>query len=37
MVRGEAEPFNHRDVNTLTKVADAKPNPWAEITRQEDN
>lgn len=35
MVRGETEPFNHRDVNTLTKVADAKPNPWAEIVQQQ--
>jgi len=34
MVRGEAEPFNHRDVNRLTKVAEARPNPWAEIARQ---
>jgi hypothetical protein len=27
IVRGQAEPFRHRDVNTLVKVADAKPNP----------
>jgi hypothetical protein len=26
-VRGQADPFPHRDVNTLVKVADAKPNP----------
>jgi hypothetical protein len=27
MVRGRTEPFQHRDVNTLVKVAEAKPNP----------
>jgi hypothetical protein len=27
IVRGQAEPFLHHDVNTLVKVADAKPNP----------
>jgi len=26
-VRGQAEPFPHRDVNTLVKVAEPKPNP----------
>ncbi len=26
-VRGRTEPFQHRDVNTLVKVAEAKPNP----------
>lgn len=26
-VRGRAEPFRHRDVNRLTKVAEATPNP----------
>jgi len=26
-VRGRAEPFQHRDVNTLTKVAEPAPNP----------
>jgi hypothetical protein len=26
-VRGQAEPFQHRDVNTLVKVAEPKPNP----------
>ena len=26
-VRGRAEPFRHRDVNTLTKVAEPQPNP----------
>ncbi len=30
-VRGQAEPFNHRDVNTLTKVAEPTPNPLALI------
>jgi hypothetical protein len=27
MVRGQAEPFRHRDVNTLMKVAEPQPNP----------
>ena len=27
MVRGQAEPFRHRDVNTLVKVAEPVPNP----------
>ena len=27
MVRGQAEPFLHRDVNTLVKVAEPMPNP----------
>jgi hypothetical protein len=26
-VRGQAEPFRHRDRNTLAKVAEAAPNP----------
>jgi len=30
-VRGREEPFNHRDVNTLHKVAEAEPNPLARI------
>jgi hypothetical protein len=30
-VRGQAEPFKHRDRNTLTKVADPTPNPLALI------
>ncbi|WP_372783944.1 FABP family protein [Phenylobacterium sp.] len=30
-VRGQAEPFRHRDRNTLTKVADPTPNPLALI------
>lgn len=31
IVRGRTEPFRHRDVNTLTKVGEAKPNPLALI------
>jgi hypothetical protein len=27
LVRGRSEPFQHRDVNTLVKVAEPKPNP----------
>jgi hypothetical protein len=30
-VRGAAEPFRHRDKNTLVKVAEPKPNPLARI------
>jgi hypothetical protein len=30
-VRGAAEPFRHRDRNTLIKVAEPKPNPLARI------
>lgn len=30
-VRGRAEPFQHQDRNTLTKVAEPKPNPLARI------
>jgi hypothetical protein len=30
-VRGQAEPFRHRDVNTLTKIAEPTPNPLFEI------
>ena len=30
-VRGRPEPFNHRDVNTLYKVAEPEPNPLARI------
>jgi hypothetical protein len=26
-VRGRAEPFHHRDANTLTRVAPPTPNP----------
>lgn len=31
MVRGRPEPFRHRDVNVLTKVAEPTPNPLAVI------
>jgi hypothetical protein len=31
IVRGQAEPFIHRDVNRLVKVAEPKPNPWMQI------
>jgi len=31
VVRGQAEPFPHRDINRLTKVAEPKPNPLAQI------
>lgn len=34
MVRGQAEPFLHRDRNRLTKVAEAEPNPLAQIVRR---
>ncbi|HVV33033.1 MAG TPA: heme-binding beta-barrel domain-containing protein [Vitreimonas sp.] len=27
LVRGQAEPFRHRDVNRLTKIAEPEPNP----------
>lgn len=33
LVRGTATPFQHRDRNTLTKVADPDLNPWARILR----
>jgi hypothetical protein len=32
-VRGRAEPFRHRDRNTLTKVAEPTPNPLARIRK----
>jgi hypothetical protein len=35
VVRGRAEPFNHRDRNTLVKVGEAQPNPRALIDAQE--
>ena len=34
VVRGRAEPFLHRDRNTLTKVAEAAPNPLARIAAE---
>jgi hypothetical protein len=32
-VRGQAEPFRHRDVNTLVKVAEPTPNPLMLLQR----
>jgi hypothetical protein len=34
MVRGRSEPFRHRDVNTLGKVAEPTPNPLRQITNR---
>ena len=34
MVHGRTEPFLHRDRNHLTKVAEAEPNPLAQIVRR---
>jgi hypothetical protein len=31
IVRGQAEPFIHRDRNRLTRIAEPKPNPWMQI------
>jgi hypothetical protein len=33
-VRGRTEPFVHRDVNRLRKIAEPKPNPLFAITQQ---
>lgn len=33
IVKGQAEPFLHRDVNTLTKVGEPDINPWMRIVR----
>lgn len=33
MVRGQSEPFLHRDRNRLTKIGEPDLNPWAEIIR----
>jgi hypothetical protein len=30
-VRGQADPFTHRDVNTLTKIGEPSPNPLMQI------
>jgi hypothetical protein len=30
-VRGAAEPFSHRDQNTLSRIAEPQPNPLARI------
>ena len=34
-VRGQKEPFRHRDVNTLKKIAEPKPNPLFVIVNRE--
>jgi hypothetical protein len=34
VVRGRAEPFLHRDRNTLVKVGEPKPNPLMQLTLQ---
>jgi hypothetical protein len=34
MVRGQPEPFRHRDCNTLMKVADPAPNPLMQIRKR---
>ena len=31
IVRGQTEPFLHRDINRLTRIVEPKPNPLAEI------
>ena len=31
MVEGRAAPFAHQDRNTLHRIGDARPNPWAAI------
>ena len=34
IVKGQQEPFLHRDVNTLVKVGEPDMNPWERIVRQ---
>src|SRR3546814_125733 len=34
MVKGQSEPFLHRDHNRLTKVGEPDLNPWAKIARK---
>ena len=34
LVRGRAQPFQHRDTNTLIKVAEPKPNPLMLLLKQ---
>jgi len=34
IVRGKADPFNHRDRNTLVKIAEPEPNPLMLIQRR---
>ena len=36
-VRGQAEPFTHRDVNTLTKIGEPLPNPLMQILASKAN
>ncbi len=36
IVKGQSEPFLHRDRNRLTKIAEPHLNPWAKIVRQAD-
>ncbi len=36
VVKGYDQPFNHRDRNTLTKVAEAQPNPLALMSTETD-
>jgi hypothetical protein len=31
MVAGRTEPFDHKDENTLLKIAEPRPNPWMQI------
>ena len=33
IVKGQSEPFLHRDRNTLVKIAEPDLNPWAKIAR----
>ena len=33
MVRGRDDPFEHRDRNRLSKVAEPDLNPWAKIVQ----
>ncbi|MHA4836947.1 FABP family protein [Sphingopyxis sp. MSC1_008] len=33
IVKGQRDPFLHRDRNTLTKIAEPDLNPWAKIAR----
>ena len=35
-VRGQAEPFNHRDRNTLSRSAEPTPNPLALILKERE-
>ena len=34
LVRGRAQPFQHRDVNTLVKVAEPQPNPLMLLAKE---